>query len=142
VKSLRLQDLFPDQAPLVFAEWVTELLVVATGPRLIYKHFGFESLHASYRTIDVAAGRVQSIRNWVGREWAQETGRYWPDEDWYKTHPQALVWPERAAQAERGKPEDDVNNWRIVEHLPRRRLGYQAAQIAALRRPCGQRPSD
>jgi hypothetical protein len=59
VKSLRLPDLFPNQAPLVFAEWVTERLVVPTGPRLVYMHHGFGSLHATYRSIDVGDGRVR-----------------------------------------------------------------------------------
>jgi hypothetical protein len=137
VKSLRLQDLFPDQAPLVPAEWVTERLVVATGPRLVYMHFGFGSLHATYRTIDIAEGRVRTIRNWDGREWARETGRF---DEWYKNHPQALVWPERNAGRKKVDAKDDLGDWR-VDDLSSRRLYYQAAQIEALRKPCGQTPS-
>src|SRR6266849_4519538 len=125
VKSLRLQDLFPDQAPLVVAEWVTERLVVATGPRLVYMHFGFGSLHATYRTIDVAEGRVQSIRNWEGREWAQETGRIWPDDEWYENHPQALVWPEPNPGRNKVKVKDWLD-WRNEDRLPHRRMRYQA----------------
>jgi hypothetical protein len=139
VKSLRLQDIFPDQAPLVFAEWVTERLVVATGPRLIYVHFGFGSLHATYRTVDVAAGRVRSIRNWDGREWAQETDRIWPDDEWYKSHPQALVWPERN-EGRKEVETKELDHWRNVDYLPRRRMRYQYFQIEALRKPCGQAP--
>ena len=37
VKSLRLPDLFPDQAPLVFADWVTERLVVPIGPSALLR---------------------------------------------------------------------------------------------------------
>jgi hypothetical protein len=140
VKSLRLRDVFPDQAPLVFAEWVTERLVVATGPRLVYVHFGFGSLHATYRTIDVADGRVRSIRNWEGREWARETGRIWPDDEWYKSHPQALVWPEQNPGRKRVKAQDTLGGWRNEDRLPHRRMSYQAAQIEALRKPCGQTP--
>jgi hypothetical protein len=138
-KSLRLQDIFPDHAPLVFAEWVTERLVVATGPRLVYMHFGFGSLHATYRTIDAADGRVRSVRNWEGREWARETGRIWPDDEWYKSHPQALVWPERNAGRDKVEAEDDLD-WRKEDDLSLRRLAYQAAQIEALRKPCGHTP--
>jgi hypothetical protein len=56
VKFLRVADLFPEQAPLVFAEWVTERLLVPTGPRVDY--VGFQSLHATYRTIDVVEGTI------------------------------------------------------------------------------------
>jgi hypothetical protein len=139
VKSLRLQDLFPDKAPLVFAEWVTERLVVATGPRLVYMHFGFGSLHATYRTIDVAEGQVRSTRNWGGREWAQETGRFWPDDEWYNNNPQALVWPERKAGRNEAEEEDDLD-WRKEDDPSLRWLTYHAAQIEALRKPCGQTP--
>jgi hypothetical protein len=139
VKSLRLQDLFPKQAPLVFAEWVTERLVVATGPRLIYVHFGFGSLHSSYRTIDVAEGRVRSIRDWDGREWARETGRFWPDDEWYKEHPQALVWPEPNARGKRAE-ESEPDHWRTVRDARHRRFRYQYFQIKALHKPCGQKP--
>jgi hypothetical protein len=132
LKSLRLPDLFPDQAPLVFAEWVTDRLVVPTGPRLVYVHAGFGSLHASYRTIDVADGRVQSIRDWDGREWARETGRFWPDDEWYKEHPQALVWPERNAERDDVEADDDD----LLEPEDR----YELAQWDALHRPCGQTP--
>ena len=74
-KSLRLADLFPEQAPLVFAEWVTQRLLVPTGPRVDY--VGFQSLHATYRTIDVVEGTITSKRDWDGREWAREKGRVW-----------------------------------------------------------------
>jgi hypothetical protein len=136
VKSLRLPNLFPDQAPLVFAEWVTERLVVPTGPQLVYVHAGFGSLHATYRTIDVVEGCERSSRNWDGREWARETGRFWPDDEWHKNHPQALVWPER----KKVEAEDDLD-WRNEDSLPDRRLSYHAAQIEALRKPCGQTPT-
>jgi len=140
VKSLRLPDLFPDQAPLVFAEWVTERLVVPTGPRLVYVHFGFGSLHATYRTIDVEEGHVRSIRDWDGREWARETGRVWPDEDWYKNHPEALVWPER--NADKGEVDTDgvVVDQGDEDELLDPDLRYELAQRDALRKPCGQTP--
>jgi hypothetical protein len=142
VKSLRLSDLFPDQAPLVFAHWVTERLVVPTGPRLVYVHHGFGSLHATYRTIDVADGRVRSIRDWDGREWAQENGRIWPDDEWYSNHPRALVWPEQNAESDEDAPDDEVIDWRTEDDPNSRWLGYEQAQTNALRKPCGQIPRE
>jgi hypothetical protein len=142
VKSLRLPDLFPDQAPLVFAEWVTERLIVPTGPRLVYMHHGFGSLHATYRTIDVAQGRVRSTRNWDGREWAREIGRVWPDDEWYKRHPQALVWPEQNPERGQVEPDDKVIKWRATKDPNLRWLRYQVAQGRALRKPCGQIPNE
>jgi hypothetical protein len=142
VKSLRLPDLFPDQAPLVFAEWVTERLVVPTGPRLVYMHRDFGSLHATYRTIDVMEGRVRSIRDWDGREWARETGRVWPNDEWYKNHPQALVWPERNTERDEVELDDDIINLRAAKDPNRRWLRCQVAQNYALRKPCGQTPKE
>jgi hypothetical protein len=133
-----LPDLFPDQAPLVFAEWVTERLVVPTGPRLVYMHRDFGSLHATYRTIDVMEGRVRSIRDWDGREWARETGRVWPDDEWYKNHPQALVRPEQHADKDEVEPDSNAVNWRAAKDPNRRWLRYEVTQTDALRKPCGQ----
>ena len=94
---------------------MTERLVVPTGPRLVYMHHDFGSLHATYRTIDVMEGRVRSIRDWDGREWAQENGRVWPDDEWYKKNPQALVWPEQNPERDEVKPDNSVINWRAAK---------------------------
>jgi hypothetical protein len=141
VKSLRLPDLFPDQAPLVFAEWVTERLIVPTGPRLVYMHHGFGSLHATYRTIDIDGGRVRSMRDWDGREWARENGRDWPDDEWYKENPQALVWPEQNPKKDEAESDDRPIKWRVKDP-DLRWLRYQVAQRRALRKPCGQIPNE
>jgi hypothetical protein len=142
VKSLRLVDLFPDQAPLVPAKWVTQRLVVPTGPRLVYKHFGFGSLHASYRLIHVVQGRVRWQRNLSGREWARRSGQFWPDEEWYAANDQAsvpaLIWPEPESQDD----DEPLPDWRTVEDGLSRRLCYAATQIAALEQPCGLIPKD
>ena len=142
VKSLRLPDLFPDQAPLVFAEWVTERLVVPTGPRLVYMHLGFGSLHAAYRTIDVEAGYIRSIRDWDGREWARETGRFWPDDEWYKNHPEALVWPERDIEKKEASAESESDGEPEEDEDIEADFRYELAQSDALRKPCGQAPSE
>src|SRR6266481_2408233 len=89
-KSLRLPDLFPDQAPLVFAEWVTERLCVPVGPRLFFGN-PFGSFHATHRTIDVVQGRVRSVRNWNALEWARETNDDWLIDEFSKNEPQLLV---------------------------------------------------
>lgn len=135
-KSLRLADIFPSEAPLVFAKWVTQSLVVPTGPRLVYKHFGFGGLHASYRRITVVQGHIRGIRNFEGREWARRTGEFWPDDDWFAKNPQALVWPETES------PEDgeELPDWRLEKKYSYRHLLYEAAQIEALRKPCGALP--
>lgn len=135
-KSLRLVDLFPAEAPLVFANWVTQSLVIPTGPQLVYKHFGFENLHASYRRITVVQGRMRGIRNFEGREWARKTGRLWPDDDWYAEHPLALVWSEAEAQEDDG----ELPDWRSEKKLWYRHLLYETAQVEALRKPCGALP--
>ena len=72
LKSLRLRDLFPDQAPLVFADWVTERLIVPMGPVLFFGSPSFGSFHATHRTIDVVEGRLRSFRDWNALEWARD----------------------------------------------------------------------
>jgi hypothetical protein len=62
---------------------------------------------------------VRSIRDWDGREWARETGRVWPDDEWYKNRPQALVWPERNTGRDEVEPDDDIINWRTAKDLVR-----------------------
>src|SRR5262245_14585853 len=57
MREIELKDLFPDQAPLVFTEWVTDRLVVPTGPYLGFRESGFDRHHASHLTIDVENGR-------------------------------------------------------------------------------------
>jgi hypothetical protein len=140
VKSLRLPDLFPDQAPLVFAEWVTQRLVVPTGPQLVYVHAGFGSLHATYRTIDVVEGRVRSFRNWDGREWARETGHDWLVDKLYKNDSQELACPEQNAERGEVETEDELGYWRDLDDPLDRAFSYELAQIDALRKPCGQTP--
>jgi hypothetical protein len=135
VKTLRLPDLFPDRAPLVFAEWVTERLVVATGPLLIYVHAGFASLHATYRTMDVAEGRVRAVRDWNAREWAQEMGRDWLIERLDKMDT-------TVADARNSRPEEvEVGKtWRDEKEPNRDWICYRADQRRALQQPCGQTP--
>jgi hypothetical protein len=119
VKSLRLQDLFPDQAPLVPAEWVTEC-ISALGlfmPRIV-------------RSTSQRGGCDLSA---IGMA-APRRG------DWASARLYALVWPERNAGRKKVDAKDDLGDWR-VDDLSRRRLYYQAAQIEALRKPCGQTPS-
>jgi hypothetical protein len=137
-KSLRLEDLFPEQAPLVFADWVTGELVVPTGPRLVYVHLGFGSLYARYRVLDVAKGRVVAVQDLDGQEWARLNGRVWPDDKWYKEHPQALVWPEPKRKQKQAKTKPE--NWRKKRDYVRRVIAYRHAQIDALRKPCGHVP--
>jgi len=130
VNCLRLRDLFPDQAPLVFAEWVTARLDIPTGPPLISIFGAFGSLNATYRTLDVVEGRVRAIRDWNGREWAQHFDRYWPDPEleqnveWREVEEDHPFFNRRDA--------DPIDPW----------CRYKLAQITALRRPCGQRPTE
>jgi hypothetical protein len=150
MRPLPLKHLFPDQALLVFAKWVTGRLVVPTGPREVYVHFGFASLYASYRTINVVQGRIRSMRNWDGREWARRNGRFWPDEEWCKSNPQALVWLERSKEEsgikEKASPEgestdDVIEGEEMDEPLPPS-LAYERDQLATLSKPCGLTPTD
>jgi hypothetical protein len=140
-KALRLADLFPDQAPLVPAWWVTLRLVVPTGPRLIYRHFGFESLHEHYRLIYVVQGRVRRVRDMDGREWARRNGLNWPDREWFDSHPLALAWPEQPKLEEAAAEDEELPDWRACEESRRRWLLYEAAQLRELEKPCGQVPS-
>jgi len=140
LKSLRLPDLFPHQAPLVFAEWVTERLVVPTGPRLVYVHAGFGSLHATYRTFDVVEGRVRSIRNWNGREWARETDRFWLVDGLCTNHPQTSDRPEQNAERDEVETDNDLRDWRDEDDFFERVDHYDLSQMDALRKPCGQTP--
>jgi hypothetical protein len=142
VRSMRLPDLFPDQAPLVFAEWVTERLVVPAGPLLIYVHAGFGSLHSTYRTIDIAQGRVGAIRDWTAREWAQETGRDWLIEQLDQQERKALTCNKRQLAREEPGTSPDVNDWRNQSSRLLRWLWYEDAQRHAMHKPCGQRPAE
>jgi hypothetical protein len=139
-KCLRLADLFPEQAPLVFAEWVTERLLVPTGPRVDY--VGFQSLHATYRTVDVVAGTVTSKRDWDGLEWARERGRVRHERNSPTSEPEE-------AHEEQGDysrdQEDEAESEGFGSEHPLDSLGPQtlislSAQIEELRRPCGQTP--
>jgi hypothetical protein len=141
VKSLRLPDLFSDQAPLVFAEWVTERLGVPVGPRLFFGN-PFGSFHATHRTFDVVEGRVRSVRNWNALEWARETNDDWLIDEFSKNEPQLLVPTEQNSDADEVDAEDDLPDWRKENDPVRRWLEYRVAQEEALRKPCGQIPSD
>jgi hypothetical protein len=136
VKSLRLPDLFQDQAPLVFAEWVNERLVVPTGPQLVCVNADFQSLHASYRTLDIVKGCVQSSREWDGRDWAREIGVDWLLDRLSKEEAD----PELNAATDEGK-EEELKDWRDADRSIERRYLYQLAQIDALRKPCGKTPA-
>jgi hypothetical protein len=139
-KPLRLADLFREQAPLVFAEWVTERLLVPTGPRVDY--VGFQSLHATYRTIDVVEGTITSKRDWDGLEWARERGRVWrernsPINEREEAHEQQGDY-RRDAEDE---PESEVfGAEHPLDSLGPQTLSSLSAEIEELRRPCGQTP--
>jgi len=133
VKPLRLTDLFPEKAPLVFAEWVTERLVVPMGPLLFFGNPYVGAFHASHRTIEVVEGRVRSFRDWDALEWAQETHCQWLIDEFRKSSPQ--VASPREVDAE-----DEYGDWRKEEDPLLRRLSYEHAQEDALRKPCGQTP--
>lgn len=135
VKSLRLADLFPDQAPLVFAEWVTERLVVPTGSLLVYVHAGFGSLYATYRTLKVVKGRVRSFRDWDVHEWARETGHELLLGKIGKEEPDEFPWPQWNPEGEEAEPSD-------LDDPHERSFRYEHSQIEALRKPCGQTPPE
>jgi hypothetical protein len=140
VKFLRVADLFPEQTPLVFAEWVTERLLVPTGPRVDY--VGFQSLHATYRTIDVVEGTITSKRDWDGLEWARERGRVWCERN------SATSDPEDAHEEQgdyRRDQEDEPESEGFGSEHPLDSLGPQtlsslSTEIEELRRPCSQTP--
>jgi hypothetical protein len=137
-KPMRLADLFPEQAPLVFAEWVTEHLILPAGPSLRQGHDCFGPVRSTYRAIDIAEGRVRSYRDWNADQWglyrwlryepnphqqAREIGREWPIEASNNNDPRTLVPPHEAAITENALVAWDRN-----------------PQIGALCRPCGQMP--
>jgi hypothetical protein len=133
VKSLRLADLFPETAPLVFAGWVTERLVVPMGPLLFFGHPYFGAFCASHRTVEVVEGHVRSFRDWDALEWAQETDCQWLIDEFRKGSPQ--VASPREVDAE-----DKFGDWHQEEDPLLRRLCYEHAQEDALRKPCGHAP--
>jgi hypothetical protein len=122
---LQLADLFPEEAPLVFAEWVTQLLIVPTGPRLCHGRDCFGPAHSAYCAIDVAQGRVRSYRDWNAHQWAQEKGHQWYIDEVNMNDPLTLVPPEyKQGIDERAlRPRSSLDRW-----------------IGALRKPCGQMP--
>jgi hypothetical protein len=140
-KTLRLPDLFPHQAPLVFAEWVTQRLVVPIGPRRVYVRAGFGYLHDTYRTLEVAEGCARSVRDWDALEWARETGQDWLLDELAKGPP-ALDLPARNAERDEVEAEEDLGYWRDLNDPIERMLSYERAQIDALRKPCGKTPVD
>lgn len=134
-KSLRLSDMFPETAPLVPARWVTQRLVVPVGPRLIYCHAAFQSLHARYCLINVVQGRVGQIRQMDGYQWARRTRPHWP-EDWYRDDPETLVTSDAVEE-----DDGELPDWREQDNFGLRCLLYGRAQEVALERPCGAVPS-
>jgi hypothetical protein len=136
LKSLRLPDLFPDQAPLVFANWVTERLVVATGPVIRHVNGAFAHFHATYRTLEVAEGRVCSFRDWNAIEWARERGWTWIVGELEKA-PNSSHADDDASAAELS---DEIDDWRQQSDPTLRALTYERTQIDNLKMPCGQRP--
>jgi hypothetical protein len=142
IKTLRLHDIFPDQAPLVFAEWVSEPLVVPTGPQLVYVHAGFGSLYATYRTFDVLEGRVRSFRNWTAREWASATGHDWLLDKLTDIDSQPVAQREQDATIDGGGADDDLGDWRGLDDPNDRMFAYEVSQIDKLWMPCGQVPPE
>src|SRR5262245_38303381 len=51
MRVIELKDLFPDQAPLVFAEWVTLRIVVPTGPVIASKPVALAISRSTSRTV-------------------------------------------------------------------------------------------
>jgi hypothetical protein len=137
LKSLRLRDLFPDQAPLVFADWVTERLIVPMGPVLFFGSPSFGSFHATHRTIDVVEGRLRSFRDWNALEWARETRCNWLIDEFRKNEPQLVVSAEQNSDPDEVDAGDDSGDWRNEADPLLRRLMYGRAQEQALRMPCG-----
>jgi len=131
MKCLRLADVFPDQAPLVFADWVTQRLDVPTGRALGQFYGAFGTWHETYRTLDVVEGRVRAIRDWNGPDWAEHVGRYWPPEPKQTADDKA-----EADDPGFGRPYGPSGDY--DPPLSRR---YELAQIDALRQPCGLRQS-
>lgn len=142
LKSLRLRDLFPDQAPLVFADWVTERLIVPMGPVLFFGSPSFGSFHATHRTIDVVEGRLRSFRDWNALEWARETGCNWLIDEFRKSDPQVLPSAEQSSDTDEVDAEDDYGDWRNEADPVLRRIEYRRAQEDALRKPCGRTPTE
>lgn len=120
---IRLHHLF-DSTP-VFAQWWTGLLVAATGPMVCYVHAGFASLYASYRVFRVVQGRVRSVRDFDGKEWARRNGRYWPED----------AKPE---VCEEDTPNDDASakyDWRRESDRHLKQLYREREEIDALYEP-------
>jgi hypothetical protein len=142
VKSLRLSDLFPDQAPLILADWVTERLVVPIGPLLFFGDPSFGSFHATHRTIDVVEGRLRSFRDWNALEWARKIRRNWLIDEFRKNERQVVVPTEQSSDTDECNAEDDSVEWRNEDDPFLRQFRYQRCQEAALRKPCGLVPTD
>jgi len=141
-KSLRLDDLFPKEAPTVEASWVTGRLDVATGPCLVYVHHGFASLYETYKVVNVVQGRVRQVRDFEGSEWARRSGHWWPDEEWFALSGNeelgSLMWSRRQTADREDKSE--LPDWRGIEDPWRRGALYDRAQERALECPCGAEP--
>jgi hypothetical protein len=126
MRAIELKDIFPDQAPLVFAGWVTRRLVVATGPEVEGIHAGYNVPHASHLTLDVKKGHIQAISAWVNGQEARQIPPNGLAEEFRKNPPQLLKWPNEWLERNYFASLDD----------------YERAQEHALRKPCGQVPND
>jgi hypothetical protein len=126
MRAIELKHLFPDQGPLVFAEWATGRLVVATGPLLGIRYAGYEADHASHLTIDVENGHLKAISAWVNGEPARQIPLDGLAEEFRKNPPQLLTWPADRLDEEYLASLDE----------------YPRAQEFALRKPSGQTPTE
>jgi hypothetical protein len=130
MKCLQLPDIFPDQSPLVFADWVTQRLDVPTGRALVHFYGAFGTWHETYRTLDVVEGRISAIRDWNGPDWAKHVGYVWPPEPKQTADDEAEADDRDFGLPNQLSGEDDCPDW----------YRYELAQIDALREPCGLRP--
>src|SRR5262245_60506492 len=121
MRVIELKDIFPDQAPLVFAEWVTELVVVATGPSRGIRFAGYQADLASHLTIDIAKGHLHAIHAWVNGERVRKIPLDDLADEFRKTPPKLLSWPHRTDQRYLASVDE-----------------YVRGQEYALRKPCGR----
>ena len=125
---VRLHHLFDAATIPVFAQWWTGRLVAATGRMTAYIHQGFASSYASYRVFRVVRGRVNSVRDFDGREWARRSGMRWYGDD-------------DECSGDKLEEEDDaIADWRQERDRGYRMLLRYAEEIRALDRPYDSAP--
>jgi hypothetical protein len=125
IRAIELEDLFPNLAPLVFANWVTERLVVATGPVLGIRYHAYQADLASHLTIDIKKGYLKTISAWINGKETRKIPLDGLAEEFRKNPPRLLKWPV-------GIDKDYLAS--LDE--------YVRAQEHALRKPCGHVPTD